>query len=38
MLVPLILAFHFLNLIAFGMLQKMDRVVALLEYSVSSRS
>ncbi|WP_062112380.1 hypothetical protein [Collimonas pratensis] len=38
MLVPLILAFHFLNLIAFGMLQKIDRVVALLEYSVSSRS
>lgn len=38
MLAPLILAFHFLNLATFGMLQKMDKVIALLEYSLVSRS
>lgn len=38
MLAPLILAFHFMNLAAFGMLQKMDRVIALFEYSIASRS
>lgn len=37
MLAPLILAFHFLNLATFGMLQKMDKVIALLEFSLASR-
>lgn len=38
MLAPLILAFYFLNLATFGMLQKMDKVIALLEYSLASRT
>lgn len=37
MLVPLILAFYFLNLTVFGMLQRKDRVITLLEFSIASR-
>jgi hypothetical protein len=35
MLVPLILAFHLLNLFGFTLQQRMDRIIALLETSVS---
>lgn len=38
MLPPLIMAFYFLNLAMFGMIQKMDKVIALLEYSIESRT
>lgn len=38
MIPPLILAFYFLNFGMFGMLQKKDRVITLLEYSIVSRS
>jgi hypothetical protein len=34
---PLLLAFYFMALASAGMTQKMDRVIALLEYSVQSR-
>jgi hypothetical protein len=37
MLVPLIFAFYFLNLTVFGMLQRKDRVITLLEFSLASR-
>ena len=37
-LIPVILAFYFLNLAAYGMLQKKDRVIAMLEFVVQSRS
>lgn len=36
-LLPVILAFYFLNLVAHGMLQKKDRVIAMLEFVVQSR-
>lgn len=36
MLVPLLLIFHLMNLYAFGLQQKMDRVIAILEYSIAS--
>lgn len=35
-IVPVIMAFHFMNLSTFTMLQKMDRVISILEYTLAS--
>ena len=37
-LIPIILAFHFMNFVIFEMLQKMDRVIVMLDYDIGSRS
>jgi hypothetical protein len=38
MLVPVILVFHFMNFLAFGWYQKVDRIIVMLECSVATRS